>query len=100
MSPKTITEKDQVYLKLFGSIYMVDAIKIRESLIDYIEKGHNDFIIDLREVDYIDSSCLGVIITIRNRALQNSSCVIIQGLQGLVKDLFVLTQMGKAFDIQ
>jgi len=95
----TVTENN-VLVSLSGSIYVEEAAQIRESLIGYIEKGHKTFLIDLSEVDYIDSSGLGTLVAIQKRALQNGGSVIIKGLKGLVKDLFELTRLTKVFEIQ
>ena len=95
----TVTE-GHVVVSLSGSIYVEEAAQIRESLIGYIEKGHKTFVIDLGNVDYIDSSGLGTLVAIQKRALQNGGSVIIKNLKGLVKDLFELTRLTKVFEIQ
>ena len=95
----TVTD-NHVVVNLSGSIYVEEAAQIRESLIGYIEKGHKIFVVDLGNVDYIDSSGLGTIVAIQKRALQNGGSVIIKNLKGLVKDLFELTRLTKVFEIQ
>jgi anti-sigma B factor antagonist len=95
----TVTDTN-VLVSLSGSIYVEEAAQIRESLIGYIEKGHKKFLIDLGDVDYIDSSGLGTLVAIQKRALQNGGSVVIKGLKGLVKDLFELTRLTKVFEIQ
>lgn len=89
----------QVVVNLSGSIYVEEAAQIRERLIGYIDSGHNTFLIDLGNVDYIDSSGLGTLVAIQKRALQNGGSVIIKGIRGLVKDLFELTRLTKVFEI-
>ena len=91
---------NHVIVNLSGSIYVEEAAQIRESLIGYIEKGHKTFVVDLGNVDYIDSSGLGTLVAIQKRALQNGGSVIIKNLKGLVKDLFELTRLTKVFEIQ
>ena len=95
----TVTS-EHVLVNLSGSIYVEEAAQIRESLIGYIDNGHETFIVDLEKVDYIDSSGLGTLVAIQKRALQNGGSVIIRGLRGLVKDLFELTRLTKVFEIQ
>lgn len=95
----TVTD-NHVVVNLSGSIYVEEAAQIRESLIGYIEKGHKTFVVDLGNVDYIDSSGLGTLVGIQKRALQNGGSVIIKNLKGLVKDLFELTRLTKVFEIQ
>ena len=95
----TVTD-NHVVVNLSGSIYVEEAAQIRESLIGYIEKGHKTFVVDLGNVDYIDSSGLGTLVAIQKLALQNGGSVIIKNLKGLVKDLFELTRLTKVFEIQ
>lgn len=95
----TVTEKN-VLVSLSGSIYVEEAAQIRKSLLGYIEIGHKNFIVDLSNVDYIDSSGLGMLVAIQKKTLQNGGNVIIKGVKGLVKDLFELTRLTKVFEIQ
>ncbi len=84
---------------LSGSIYLEDAAVLLENLLGFIDRGHATFFIDLSEVDYIDSSGLGTLITIQKRARKNEGSVTIQGLNGLVKELFTLTRVDKFFNL-
>ena len=90
----------QVTVSLSGSLYVEEAAALRERLLDYIQSGQRNFVIDLKGVDYIDSSGLGVLVAIQKRALQNGGKVIIKGLQGTVKELFEMTRLTKVFDVQ
>jgi anti-sigma B factor antagonist len=90
----------QVHVSLAGSLYVEGAAGLREKLLEYIQSGYRDFTVDLKGVDYIDSSGLGVLVAIQKRALQNGGRVIIKGLQGTVKELFEMTRLTKVFDIQ
>ena len=91
---------NQVMIAVSGSIYIEEAANIREQLIGYLEKGYKDFIINMGNVDYIDSSGLGVLVGIQKRALQQGGSVRIQDIRGLVKELFELTRLTKVFGIK
>lgn len=92
--------EDHVQVNLSGSMYTAEAAMFRASLIEHIAQGHKNFIINLGAVDYIDSSGLGTLLHIRKQTLQNGGCVIIQGLNGLVKELFEMTKVSNLFEIQ
>jgi len=92
--------ENQVLVSLSGSIYVAEAAQLREDLIGYIKKEPKTFIIDLENVDYIDSTGLGTLLHVRKRAQKNGGSVIITGLTGLVKELFEMTQLTKVFEIQ
>lgn len=91
---------EEVIVTLTGSLYVEEAAALREKLLEYIQAGRRNFAIDLRSVDYIDSSGLGVLVAIQKRALQSGGKVVIKGLQGTVKELFEMTRLTKVFEIQ
>ena len=91
---------NQVQAALQGAIYVEEAAALRETLLGYIEKGHNTFLIDLEGVDYIESSGFGTLVAIQKQALQHGGSVTLKGLHGLVKDLCELTRLDKVFDVQ
>jgi len=95
----TVAE-NHVLVILSGSIYVAEAAQLRESLIGYLGKEPKTFIVDLGNVDYIDSAGLGTLLHIRKQAQQNGGSVIIKGLKGLVKELFELTHLTRVFEIQ
>lgn len=94
------TANGAVTVTLTGSLYVEEAAMLREKLISYLEAGERNFFIDLQNVDYIDSSGLGVMVAIQKRALQNGGKVVIRGLKGIVKELFEMTRLTKVFEIQ
>lgn len=93
-------EDDKVRIFLTGSIYIEEAKLIQEKILSFIEHGQKRFLFDLSEVDYIDSSGLGVFISIKRQALKRGGCMEISGIQGMVKELFVLTRLTKVFGIE
>src|SRR5665647_2755180 len=92
--------EDHVMVTISGSIYVEEAAELRASLIDYIEKGYDEFIFDLSGVEYIDSTGLGTRVAIQTRALKKGGSVIIKGINGLVKEIFELTRLTKVFEIR
>lgn len=93
-------DHDFVHFRYTGSIYVQEATVIRETLKQYIDKGNKNFVINMSQVDYIDSSGLGVLVAVQKRAVQNGGKVIIKGLKGKVKELFELTRLTRVFEIQ
>ncbi|WP_261303020.1 STAS domain-containing protein [Paenibacillus andongensis] len=90
----------QVNITLRGKIYVDEATIIREKLFPYLDRGCKQFVFNLRDVDYIDSSGLGVLVALQKRAHSNGGEVVIKGLQGDVKELFELTRLTNVFEIQ
>ncbi len=94
------TNQEEVIVTLVGSIYVEDAVILREKLIALVESGYRQFVIKLHGVDYIDSSGLGVLVAIQKKALQKQGGVTLVGAKGVVKELFELTRLNKVFSMQ
>jgi len=100
MEIKTTVANGQVIVDLSGKMYVEEATVLREKLLSLMEAGHQNFVIKLASVDYIDSSGLGVLVAIQKRALQMKGSVVISGATGIVKELFELTRLNKIFEMK
>jgi len=96
----TVINNGQVIVTLTGSMYVEEAAVLREKLLVFMESGHKEFIIKLNQVDYVDSSGLGVLVAIQKRALQIKGGVTLIGASGVVKELFELTRLNKVFTME
>ena len=99
MIKKIEVVNEQVLVMLAGSMYVEDAAAIRENVFNHIENGKTTIVIDLSEVDYIDSSGLGMLVAIQKRAVPKGGSIVLKGPTGLVKDMLELTRLSKVFEI-
>ena len=73
--------------------------ELKVELHHLFEKGIKDLIIDLKEVHFIDSSGLGVLVSgYKNASIKHGSLKL-SNLQSQVKSLFELTRLHRVFDI-
>ncbi len=86
-------------VRLGGSMYVEDSASVREQLIGLIEDGMVHLTVDLSDLDYVDSSGLGVLISIHKRCLQKGGKMVITGLRGMVEELFKLTRLDLVFNV-
>ena len=63
------------------------------------ESGMKDLLIDLKEVRFIDSSGLGVLVSGFKNASARQGSLKLCGLQSQVKSMFELTRLHRVFDI-
>jgi anti-sigma B factor antagonist len=87
-------------VKLEGKIYAHDAGIFRADVLEKIENGLNDVVVDLSKLAYIDSTGLGVIITIHKRLKEKGGKLLITGVQGLPAELFKRTRLDKVLSIE
>lgn len=92
-------DADKMMITIAGSMYIEDAAVFRERIMDFTEQGYAYYQIDLSELEYIDSSGLGVMVALQKKALLAGGRVCISGLQGDIKELFVLSRLTNIFEI-
>lgn len=74
------------------------AANFKLSMLELIEKGNRNIVLDLSTVSFMDSSGLGAIVSIY-KLMDKDGNFVLSGLQGSVTALFKLTRMDKVFPI-
>ena len=92
-------DAEKMIITLSESMYIEDAVVFRERVINFTDQGYAYYIIDLSELEYIDSSGLGVMVALQKKALQAGGKVCITGLRGDIRELFVLSRLTNIFEI-
>jgi anti-sigma B factor antagonist len=67
-------------------------------MLDWIQEGNASILLDLSEVDFIDSSGLGAIVS-SLKAVGHEGDLVICGVRETVMSLFRLTRMNRVFQI-
>lgn len=79
----------------------VDASKapaFKDEMARRIEAGHDQIVLDLSQVEFVDSSGLGAIVSCLKR-LGPRGTLAVAGAQGAVARLFTLTRMDRVFPL-
>ena len=74
------------------------ATEFKQKMSDWIESGNRRIVLNLAEVDFIDSSGLGAIISSLKK-IGNDGNLVICTVKETVMSLFRLTRMNRVFDI-
>ena len=61
--------------------------------------GSGEIRVDLSAVDYIDSTALGMLLVLRDKATANGRCVVLSGARSDVKQLLKIANFSKLFAI-
>lgn len=81
-----------------GKLVLGEPIEtLRAAFEELTAAGHNRIVLDLSEVDYIDSSALGCLIMAHTRVERSGGAMPIFGLQRRTLDLLVLTKLTTVF---
>lgn len=74
------------------------ATEFKGRMVDWINAGNTRIVLDLSNVDFIDSSGLGAIVSIL-KTIGNNGDLVISGIKETVMGLFHLTRMNRVFQI-
>ena len=93
------TEEAQ-YVFLKGEIDVYTSTQLKEEIIPLVEKRGNKVIVDLTEVEYIDSTGLGIFIGALKASRKNESSIKLTGLSERVRRLFSITGLDEVIEIE
>lgn len=87
-------------IKPVGEVDIYTSPKMKEVLIDSLKEKDVDILIDCEEVDYVDSTGLGVLIGVLKRVRESGNDIIIINLKQNIRKLFDITGLDKVFIIK
>lgn len=73
-----------------------NAPELRGKINELIEAGAQRIILDISDVEFMDSSSLGAMVSIL-KMVGSSGDLVVAGAHGIVADLFKLTRMDRVF---
>ncbi len=76
-----------------------DGIPMAEAFSEQLENGVKQFVIDLSELQHINSTGLGVLITLLTRARKIGGEVNLANPSGYIKNLLLITKLNTIFKI-
>ncbi|MGI0487181.1 STAS domain-containing protein [Pantanalinema rosaneae CENA516] len=82
-----------------GCLDAVGSMKLQEQIGAIAPDTYNLWILDLAQVDFIDSSGLVALIAALNRANQHRCRLVVCNLHPAVKLIFEITRLDQAFEI-
>ena len=80
-----------VILQINGEIDMATGPELRQRIVQYVQDGHMNIVLDLTNVDFVDSTGLGVLIGGLKRTRSHGGDLRCIGLTEPLKEMFKLT---------
>ncbi|OIP91574.1 MAG: hypothetical protein AUK55_10910 [Syntrophobacteraceae bacterium CG2_30_61_12] len=90
---------DVVVLKLKGRLDASSAPKLKEQVKSLIGNDRHELVIDFAEVDFIDSSGLGVLVSSHRSVNRAGGDIRLSALQDRVRAVVELTRLHYVFEI-
>ncbi len=78
---------------------VLNVDKVKAKLNDLVDQGYQNLVVDLKEISFIDSSGLGVLITVFNHANNRDCRFLVCCLSNEVMHLMKLTRLNQVLDI-
>jgi anti-sigma B factor antagonist len=96
---QTERHPSQCEITLRGEVDVYTASKLKEKLIETIEGGCANIVVDLEGVSFIDSSGLGVLVSALRRARERDGAVRIVCTRENILKIFRITGLDKVFPV-
>ncbi len=95
-----VEEKDNVMLlKLDGEVDVYTAPKLKSRLVELVDQGKFKIVVDLEQVDFMDSSGLGVLVGGLKRVRSHEGAIALICTQENILKIFRITGLVKVFPI-
>jgi anti-sigma B factor antagonist len=87
-------------VELRGEVDLASAPQFRRSLHDLIDQGHNRIAMDLSDLEFMDSTGLGVLIGCLKRLKEAEGALVLAGVRPSVARVFEVTGLDRIFTIR
>ena len=92
-------EKGVVVLGVDGQLIVGNRHELKQKILDALESGDRKFLIDFSDTGYIDSSGLGVLVSLSKKIREVNGELRLAGLNEDLHTLFELTKLDALFAI-
>ncbi len=84
-----------------GEIDMSNAMDFKEDMRNnFVQEGKVNIILDLSQVNYMDSTALGVLISLQRSCRMNGGALVLCGLESNLRRIFKMTSLDSIFSIR
>jgi anti-sigma B factor antagonist len=88
---------DIVVVGVEGQLVVANRQELKETVVDELERGERKFLIDFSHTDYIDSSGLGVLVSLMKNVRERDGELRLANLNEDLRSLFELTKLDTLF---
>ncbi|MBK8868406.1 MAG: STAS domain-containing protein [Dermatophilaceae bacterium] len=88
-----------VVVRAVGEVDVSTAPSLRRHLDDLIQRGYRDLVVDLTEVDFLDSTGLGVLVGRLKLLRAQGGQLRLAGVRDRVRKVLLITGLDRVFEI-
>ena len=97
MDFKVVAKDDDTLIEVGGQLIVGNRQLLKEQVLDQLERGDRKFRLDFSKTDYIDSSGLGVLVTLSKKIREQGGQLSLVSLSEDLRTLFELTKLDTLF---
>src|SRR5438105_15039425 len=90
---------DVVVVDVEGQLIVGNRQELKQKVLDALEEGSRKFVIDFSKTGYIDSSGLGVLVSLSKKIREQGGELRLAGLNADLQTLFEMTKLDTLFAI-
>jgi anti-sigma B factor antagonist len=99
LSLSTRVQGDRTVIDVAGEVDVYTAPKLRETLIELVAQGSYHLVVNMEEVDFLDSTGLGVLVGGLKRVRAHDGSLRLVCTQERILKIFRVTGLAKVFPI-
>ncbi|MCU0624364.1 MAG: STAS domain-containing protein [Gemmatimonadaceae bacterium] len=90
---------DVTIVDVDGQLIVGNRQEMKQRVLDELDKGERKFLVDFEKTGYIDSSGLGVLVSLSKKIREQGGALRLANLNDDLKTLFELTKLDTLFEI-
>lgn len=87
-------------VSLGGEIDIYNAPELKQQLNELIQKAQGNITIDCKDLNYVDSTGLGVLISVLKKVKEYDGEIKIKNLKPYIYKIFTITGLDKIFSVE
>jgi anti-sigma B factor antagonist len=95
MNFQVLEQGAYVVIALEGELDVAVAPQLKTVFKETIEKGHRKIVVNMKDVKFIDSSCLGVMVNAHKLAVEKKGAITFAQSSDQVRKIFELTRTDR-----
>ena len=92
--------REVAIVEVSGEVDVYTAPRLREALLDLVDSGHHNVVVDIRGVEFLDSTGLGVLVGGLKRVRQHEGSIQLVCTQERILKIFRITGLTKVIVIR
>lgn len=96
---KSEHDGDAIIYRLQGTLDLATSPSLKAALIEAADEGKHDILVDLSQLEFLDSTGLGALIGAHRRAIEHGGCVRLIVNEGPILRLLTITGLMAIFSV-